>query len=535
MKKILLLLSILSLFFSNCTKTASKTEVKQPNIIWISAEDLSPRMAFYGDSTISTPHLDRLAKEGIVYTEAHTTAGVCSPARNAIITGMYQIATGGHNMRTMGSTYPEKTGLPKSYSSVPPPEVRCFPEYLRAAGYFTANYQKTDYQFDAPATVWDDIGKERTSYTWPTDKPFFTIFNYTTTHESQVWKRAENKMRVDPATVKLPPYYPDTETARNVVARHYSNMSELDDEIGQLLASLEAQNLLDNTIIFFWGDHGDGLPFYKREIYKRGLNIPLIVKMPKGENGGTYNDDFVSAIDFGPTVLSLAGLPTPQHMHGQAFLGEFKAEKKREYIFGARDRLDSEYDRVRSVMDKKYQYIRNYFPERPLYMNVEYRKQNPLMVELLDMKEKGQLNKEQMFWFQETKAPEELYDLEKDPFQLNNLIDEPSLSGKRAELTKAMDDWLGSMEDYGAIPEKEMIAKWWNGADHPPMTAEPEVKINEGKATISCSTAGASIGYRFKSQDAWHVYQGEFKIEGDSLQVLAHRIGYEPSIKKIDL
>jgi arylsulfatase A-like enzyme len=435
----------------------------------------------------------------------------------------------------MGNTYPEKTGLPKSYSSVPPPEVKCFPEYLRGAGYFTANYQKTDYQFDAPETVWDEIGKVRTSYDWPKDKPFFTVFNYTTTHESQVWQRADHEMRADPAKVKLPPYYPDTETARKVVARHYSNMSELDDEIGELVASLESQGLMENTIIFFWGDHGDGLPFYKREVYKRGLHIPLIVRMPNAENGGTYNDDFISAIDFGPTVLSLAGIPTPKQMHGQAFLGEYKAKKNRDYIFGARDRLDSEYDRVRSVMDKKYQYIRNYYPERPLYMDIEYRKQNPLMVELLQMKDKGMLNRDQLFWFQATKAPEELYDLENDPFELNNLIDDPKLVNIRKELTKTMDKWLGSMEDYGAIPEKEMVAKWWNGQDHPPMTAEPKVKINGGKATISCKTDGASLGYRFNSQDAWSVYTGAFAIQGDSLQVLAHRIGYEPVVKRIDL
>ncbi|SOE20161.1 Arylsulfatase A [Spirosomataceae bacterium TFI 002] len=536
MKKLLTILPLTLLCFSSCTKTASKTEIKQPNIIWISAEDLSPIMACYGDSTVSTPNLDRLAKEGIVYNHAYTTAGVCSPARNAIITGMYQISTGGHNMRTMGNTYPEQTGLPKSYSSVPPPSVRCFPEYLRKEGYFTGNFHKTDYQFEAPATVWDEIGKERTSYTWPTDKPFFTVFNYTTTHESQLWKRADHEKRADPAKVKLPPYYPDTETARNVVARQYSNMSELDDEIGQLLASLESQNLLENTIIFFWGDHGDGIPFYKREVYKRGLHIPLIIRMPDGENAGTYNDDFISAIDFGPTVLSLAGIPTPKNMHGQAFLGEYKAKKNRDYIFGARDRLDSEYDRVRTVLDKKYQYVRNFYPERPLYMNVAYRKQIPLMVELLEMKDKGQLNKDQMFWFQPTKAPEELYDLEADPYQLNNLINDPSLVAKRKELTEAMDNWLASIEDYGAIPEKELVAKWWNGKDHPPLTEEAKVEIIGEKATISCPTEGASIGYKFKSNTTWNVYNDKaIELKGDSLMVLTHRIGYEPSIKTISL
>lgn len=509
-------------FLSSITNAQEK-----PNILWISVEDLSPRLAAYGDNTVSTPHIDRLAKEGVVYENVFTTAGVCSPARNAIITGRYQTSNGGHNMRTLYNTYPEKTGLPKSYNSVPPPSVKCFPEYLRAEGYYTSNNVKTDYQFEAPVTVWDEVSNTADWRGRDKDQPFFTVLNFTTTHESQVWKRAKNKLRVDPNIVTVPPYYPDNEIIRQDIARHYSNVSELDDQVGEVLKKLEDDGLLDKTIIFFWTDHGDGLPFYKREIYKRGLHIPLIIRHPNKTMAGTRNSDMISAIDFGPTVLSLVNLPTPPQMHGRAFLGRYKGEL-RTYIFGARDRLDSEYDRVRSVMNKKYQYIRNFFPQRPLYMNVEYRKQQPGMREILRLNEAGELNQQQAFWFKETKAEEELYDLERDPFQLNNIIKEEGNEVVLEELRFQMDKWITETNDLGRIPEKELVKMMWNGNDSPPATANPEMEKSDNKSVILCQTQGASIGYREKGTEKWHVYTSPISVN-KPIEVIAHRIGYEPS------
>ena len=170
----------------------------KPNILWISAEDMSPRLSMYGDNTIKSPNIERLAREGIVYENVYTTAGVCAPSRNAIITGSYQTYNGGHNMRTLNNTYPEQTGLPKSYSVVMPPEVKCFPEYLRSAGYYTTNNNKTDYQFEAPPTAWDEISNKATWRNRPKGKPFFSVFNFNTTHESQIWANADKPLSVDP-------------------------------------------------------------------------------------------------------------------------------------------------------------------------------------------------------------------------------------------------------------------------------------------------------------------------------------------------
>ena len=522
-------LALLATIFS-CTKKQTIDDLSvKPNILWISAEDLSPRMAAYGDSTISTPNLDRLAREGVVFNHAYTSAGVCSPSRNAMITGRYQTSNGGHNMRTLFNTYPEKTGLPKSYNTVPPAEVRLFPEYLRAAGYYTSNNVKTDYQFEAPPTVWDEVSNTADWRGRNENQPFFSVINFTTTHESQIWARADHEMRVDPAKVPLPPYYPDNEISRTDVARHYSNLSELDDQIAEVLAKLEEDGLLENTIIFFWGDHGDGLPFYKREVYRRGLHIPLIARFPNKIKAGTYDNTFINAIDFGPTVLSLAGIEPPTQMQGKAFLGDHKTSEGHQYIFGARDRIDSEYDRVRSVMDAEYQYIKNYFPEKPLYMDIAYRKNMPMMQMILDMKEKGELNEDQMFWFQETKAEEELYNWREDPFQLHNIASDPAYAEKLEELRNALVKWEEETEDKGGIPEKELLNAMWNGLDSPPITANVQVYQTPDEVKFNCMTAGASIAYRKENSDRWEVYTKPIDLEAGNYEAMAMRIGYRPS------
>ncbi|AEE51414.1 sulfatase [Haliscomenobacter hydrossis] len=501
----------------------------RPNILWISAEDLSPHFASYGDNTVKTPNIDRLAKEGIVYERVYTTAGVCAPSRCAIITGNYQTRVGGHNMRTLNSTYPEKTGLPKEYNVVPPAEIRCFPEYLRAAGYYTCNNEKTDYQFTAPPTVWDESSKTASWRKRPAGKPFFAVINFTTTHESQVWARSKNPLRVDPAKVPLPPYYPDNALVRTDVARHYSNLSELDDQVGEVLQQLEADGLLDKTIIFFWTDHGDGLPFFKREIYRRGLHIPLIIRFPNRAQAGTRNQSLISAIDFGPTVLSLAGIPTPPQMDGRAFLGKYAAKKGRKWVFAARDRMDSEYDRSRSVMNQQFQYVRNFYPERPRYQNIEYRTQQPGMAEMLRLKAAGQLQGDQLLWFEPTKPREELYDWVKDPFQLHNLADLPEYSTTLKKMRKVMDQWLVQTKDLGGIPERELVKQMWNGGDKPPLTSAPSIQMTSNELRISCATPGASIAFREKGSSTWEVYTQPIPKPLKTIEAMAMRIGYTAS------
>ena len=511
----------------------------RPNILWITCEDMSLHLGVYGAKQVKTPNLDRLASEGIRYTNAFATAGVCAPSRSAIITGMYQQSIGTQHMRT--HLYPgNNDAYPPGYvgyAAVIPQEVKCFPEYLRASGYYCTNNVKEDYQFEAPPTVWDESS---TKAHWRNRKdpqqPFFSIFNITTTHESQVWMRSKEPLLVDPADVVVPPYYPDVEEVRTDIARHLSNVMIMDKQAGEILKQLKDDGLEDNTIIFFYSDHGDGLPYVKRELYDRGLRVPLIIKFGKNwtslgpsPSRGVVDDQLVSLVDLAPTMLSLTGNKIPDYLQGQVFLGPEK-EAPREFIYAARDRMDSEYDRVRAIRDSRFLYLRNYMPEKPFYQNIGYRLQQPMMVKILQMKEKGKLNKDQMYWFRNSKPAEELYDCENDPYQFNNLADDPKYKETLIKMSKAFDEWMNSVGDLSEMEERAMVKRWWNGKDVAPITESPKMKKMNNRIELSSSTPGASIGFKFKWKNKWQVYTGPVSTDRqDSLYVVAQRIGYSKS------
>ncbi len=505
----------------------------KPNILWLSVEDMSPRLGAYGDHTIPTPNIDRIAKEGVMYTNAFSTAGVCAPSRCAVITAMYQTAVGGHNMRTF-NIYPEVKGIPTNYSIVPPPYVKAFPEYLRANGYFCTNNSKTDYQFESTPTMWDE--NNTTAHYKNRDKrqPFFAVFNCMITHESQIWERSKRPLRVDPSKVRVPPFYPDTDSVRRDIARHYTNISETDDWVGQKLKELEDAGQLDNTIIFFWSDHGDGLPFYKREITDRGLRVPLIIRYPHKQNSGTIVPDLVSLIDLGPTSLSLAGIKPPAYMQGQAFEGKYKVPS-RKYIFGARDRMDVPVDRVRSVRDEHFRYVRNYNPELAAYQNITYRIQQPVMREILRQRDGGTLNANQIQWFAAPRSAEELYALDSDSLEMRNVSSNPAYEKDLKRLRKVLDEWIIQTNDWGSVPESQMLTQMWNGKSEPPVTEDPIVTASNGLIAILVKTEGASIGYQIVREKndksgSWCVYDKPFKIpKGNTVIAVAQRIGYQRS------
>lgn len=532
---LLVVSTILTAFRINTSPTHQPTK-NRPNILWISCEDLSFHLSCYGSKLAKTPNLDRLAAQGIRYTNAFTTAGVCAPCRSAIITGMYQQSIGTQNMRTLSASaavgaeaYPP--GF-KGYSAVIPAQVKCFSEYLRAAGYYCTNNSKEDYQFEAPPTAWDESNnkahwRNRTNK----NQPFFSIFNFTTTHESQVWARAKEPLLVNPDEVEVPPYYPDTKEIRLDIARQLSNAMVMDKQAGEILAQLKEDGLEDNTIVFFFSDHGDGLPFVKREITQRGLRVPFIVKNPLDNKKNIVDNQIISFVDLAPTMLSLAEIPLPKYFQGQAFLGSQKRQNPRQYAFAARDRADSEYDRVRSVHDGRFQYLRNYMPEKPYYQNIRYRLQQAGMQSILKLKEEGKLNEIQMQWFRSSKPKEELYDCETDPHQLHNLAELPQYQNKLNALRKVYNAWIEKVGDMAVEPEMDMVHRWWNGKDEPPTTETPKVQVQSSKTILSCATKGASIGYKKHWKDRiWQVYTEPIQLsKGDSLYVIAQRIGYKKS------
>jgi len=515
---------------------------KHPNILWISCEDISPRLGCYGDPVARTPNLDRLAEQGMRFTKVFTSAPVCAPCRSGIITGMYQTSIGTQHMRTTH----KGEGLPTPYSAVPPPYVKTFTEYLRAEGYYCTNNSKTDYQFTPPITAWDESSNQAHYRNRPDkEQPFFAVFNLTMTHESRNWLAPEV---TDPTTVEVPPYCPDTMVVRKDIARLYDNIADMDKRAGEILQELEDEGLADDTIVFFWSDHGDGLPRAKRWVYDSGTHIPMIVRWPGHIEPGSVNDDLISSIDFGPTVLSLGGAIIPMHMQGQAFLG-LQAKPPREYVFSARDRFDESYDMVRSVRDEKYRYIRNFYPEKPYIIWVPYRNRGPAMQEMLRLHAEGKLEGPQKLWFSNKRPPEELYDCEADPHQINNLADEPDYHEILERMRKVLDDWRRDTKDMGDISEEAMVHQMWPGGVQP-KTAQPKFIPNApsnrgtspqnggtftGPITVSiyCATQGASIAYTTET-DAnphWLLYTGPIRLtEGATLlRAKAIRYGYEES------
>lgn len=531
---------------------ADAQEHLRPNILWISTEDLSPRLGAYGDPVAQTPNLDRFAGEGLRYTNAFTTSPVCAPSRAAMITGMYQNAIGAHHMRTTENTIAD---LPGPYLAVPPFYVKAFPEYLRAAGYYTTNAAKTDYQFGEPFTIWDELGPNAHWRNRP-DKtqPFFSVINIMGTHESRILPRfsVEQPTMTDPARVEVPPYYPDTPAVREALARWYDNIAAMDRRVGEILAQLEEDGLAESTIVFFWSDHGDGLPRAKRSLYDAGLRSILMVRWPESLDppfaAGRVSDELVSFIDLAPTVLAVAGVSVPVHLQGRALLGS-QAGRAPEYVFAARDRMDVEYDMMRSARDERYLYIRNFHPELPYVGFIPYRNQNPIMQELVRMKAEGTLTGAAALWMQNSRPAEELYDTQADPHQIRNLAAEPAHLETLERMRRAVTDWMDRIEDQGLINEAEMIERMWPGGVQP-VTAAPyifkrgsanwqspardSVKTFSGPAEVEIyvPTQGASVAYTTGEgpDDRWRLYTGPFRLSGPvTIRAKAIRYGYSES------
>ncbi len=517
----------------------SLTAAERPNILWITVEDMSPQLGCYGDDTVPTPNVDRLAADGVRFTRAFSVSGVCAPNRAALITGMYPTSIGAMHMRTMERTASldkvtdrELPAIP-AYEAVPPPDVRCFTEYLRAAGYYCSNNSKEDYQFTAPLSAWDDSGESAHWTNRPTaDAPFFSVFNFNITHESKVFEASSDPV-ADPATVPVPPYYPDTPVVRRDIARSYDNIAEMDRQVGGLLRKLGADGLLDKTIIFFFSDHGSGLPRAKRWVYDSGIRVPLIVRYPDKKEAGTTNGDLVSFVDFAPTMLSLLELPVPDYMQGQAFLGALK-KTPRKYIFAFRDRMDPAVERIRAVRDTRYQYIRNYRPELPYLGFIPYRDQMGLMQEIQKLKAEGKLGPDQWQLWAKHKPLEELYDTETDPFEIRNIASDPQHIEKLAELREIHNAFYRRYGDLGELPETELVKKLWPPDGVQPPTVKPVIGVvtDGGQTTVTLDpqTPGASIAYRIGKTGRWLSYRGPIKLQkGETLTARAHRIGFKPS------
>jgi len=452
---------VLILFLCACTN-----QVDRPNILWITCEDANPNLGCYGDPYARTPNIDQLAAKGIRYINAFSHAGVCAPARSGLITGMYPTSIGSHHMRCL-------TTLPDF--------IKCFPEYLRDAGYYCTNNVKKDYNFIDSPNTWDESSRKAHWRNRKPDQLFFSVFNFTETHESKY--RAEEKefleltkqltpeQRHEPDKAIIPPYMPDTRLIRKEWARYNDLWTAVDYRVGELLYQLQEDGLSENTIVFFFSDQGVGLPRAKQWITDAGMHVPLIVYLPEkykhlapGLPGSTI-DRLISFVDFGPSVLSLAGIKIPEYVQGKPFLGK-QEEQPRQYVYGIRDRMDERYDMVRAVRDNNYKYYRNYMPHLPHWPWLTYMEMLETSKEWRRLKAEGKLKKEHSFFMGQTKPIEELYDIQNDPYELNNLADLPQYSDVVERMREIHLKWVRNTVDLGLLPEHDMRMRAKNSSEY---------------------------------------------------------------------
>lgn len=421
-------------------------QAKRPNILWITCEDTGPHLHACGDAYSVTPNLDRFAAGGSMYLNAWSNAPVCAPARTTIISGLYPPATGAEHMRSM-------TRLPEG--------MKLFPGYLRDAGYYCTNNDKEDYNLVKPPGTWDDSSKTAHWRNRAGEQPFFSIFNFISTHESQIRKRPHTLVH-DPAKARVPAYHPDTPEVRHDWAQYYDNITAMDAQAGRVLAELAQDRLVDDTIVLFYGDHGSGMPRSKRWPYNSGLNVSIVVSIPeklrhlapKGYVPGGRTGRLVGFVDLAPTMLSLAGLkPQPWHQ-GQAFLGPHEAASPR-YVHGFRGRMDERIDCVRTVRDDRYVYVKNYMPHKIYGQHLAYMWETPTTRVWKELYDQGKLNEVQRkFW--EPKPAEELFELKSDPDEVKNLAGAPEHKAALERLRAAHREHTLRIRDIGLLPESEI-------------------------------------------------------------------------------
>jgi len=450
-------------FLTLSPATFAETQTGRPNILWISMEDITPMMGCYGDTYARTPVFDKLAAEGIRYTIAHSVAPVCSTSRSSIITGMYPSSLGTQHHR--------------SNVGKPPAFMKMLPNLMREAGYYTTNNYKKDYNISGDR--WNESSHKAHWRNRPDpEQPFFAVFNFTACHssitqipEDVIVEQRLNRLKPedfhDPAKAPIPPYHPDVPEFRKAWSRYYDAVTQVDYQAGEVIAQLKEDGLWEDTIIFVWADHGVGMPRGKHNVWEQGTHVPLIVRFPEKyqylarAQPGSAIDGLVTLMDLGPSTLAMAGLQTPDWMHGQPLLcktskGEFQY---RDYIIGMRDRLDSRYEMVRFVRDKRYRYQRNYYPHLPYKPYEDFEFNAPVLQKWVELAKAGKLTGPQAMLNLRFKPIEELYDSENDPYMIYNVIDDPRYADVVKRMRGRLRDWMLKTRDLGLLEETETLLR----------------------------------------------------------------------------
>jgi uncharacterized sulfatase len=429
----------------------------RPNILWLTSEDHGPEMGCYGDANARTPNVDALAAKGMIFTRAWSTAPVCAPARTAIISGLYPSSSGGLHMRSMVAL---------------PAELKLYPQFLREAGYYCVNNSKEDYNVRKTGKLWDESSAKADWKNRADGQPFFAIFNSIKSHESQIRTRPHRQI-ADPARMRVPAYHPDTPEVRQDWAQYYDKVSEADADAGRRLKEIEEAGFAADTIVFYYGDHGSGMPRSKRWPSDSGLHVPLVVYFPekwkhlapREYQPGGKSDRLVSFVDLAPTLLSLVGLKPPEWMQGHAFAGPHQTAPA-PFLFGERGRMDERMDLVRSVTDGRYVYLRNYFPHVSQGQRVAYQFETPTTRIWRELFDQGKTTEAQSIFWRVPKSPEELYDLQTDPDEVRNLADSPAHRVILEKLRAVQREHLLKIRDVCFLPEGEIHSRSEGGTPY---------------------------------------------------------------------
>jgi arylsulfatase A-like enzyme len=498
------------LFFLLISVTTGIKAEERPNIVWITSEDNSARwLRLYEENGVATPNIEQLASAGVVFNNVFSNAPVCSAARSTLISGCYG--------PRIGTQFHRRSKL------VPMPEgLEMYPVYLKNAGYYTANNSKEDYNVKGDKG-WSESSKKASYRNRKEGQPFFQIWNLGQTHEGQLHfktnKMVPEKLKTDPSKVEIFPYHPNTDLFRYTYAFYYDRHRVIDNQVGAYIKQLEEDGLMDNTFIFYYGDHGGVLPRSKGYIYESGLQVPLVVYVPEKYkhlvpvDKGERIDGFVSFIDFAPTVLNLAGVKVPEQMDGTPFLGKdvtIKELNSRDETFAHADRFDEKYDLVRSYRKGKFKYIRNYQPFNIDGLFNDYRYKQAAFREWHQLYKSGKLNEVQSQFF-EARPAECLYDIENDPHETINLSNDPKYSKELKSLRKLLTKQVKSMPDLSFFPEPYLYE---NAYDNPVLFGQAHKANIAGLVDIAdlslvgFNAAKKKIEKALTSDNPWHRYWG---------------------------
>ena len=512
-----------SIFFCLSTNCIGQ---ESPNFLWLICEDQSLFFSVYGDSTAKTPNIDLLANDGLVYKNCHTPSPVCAPSRSSLITGMYPTTLGTQHMRAYKKLEANNSinihnSLPY-YSVIPKKPVRFFTEDLRLNGYYCTNNSKEDYNMATSPLAWDESSSKAHFRNRSKGQPFFSVFNFNITHESRVWKNKYLLSDEELDNIKVPHFFPNDEKIKSDFLTNYKNIEKLDKQIGDIINQLKEDGLYENTVIFFFSDHGGPFPRYKRSIYETGLRVPFIAKWINDTCRG-YNDQLISFVDFAPTILDVADIDRDFEFEGVSF---FKNDQ-RSFVYAATDRFDESLDMRRSIREDNFKLIYNIDISTPIYKMIKYRKQMKTMQVLDSLKINDNLNSYFFNWYNLPKDSFELYNISSDYYETKNLIDDPTYKNISTILKQKLKIWM-DMSDFGNMSEFLMLESMFNNFMSVPKLKPPELKVRGEGYTIESNNLNASVGWRNKNELTWKIYNSnELIFTDDEFEILIFKPGFE--------